>query len=51
MCCGPRVAISFVLRAKGSFHIGVEVAEVVATTFFSLIMEEKEDEDVKCCLS
>ena len=40
--------MSLVLRAKGSFHIGVEVAEVVATTFFSLIMEEKEDEDVKC---
>ncbi len=51
VCCGPRVAMSFVLRAKGSFHIGVEVAEVAATTVFSLIMEEKEDEDVKCCLS
>ena len=43
--------MSFVLRAKGSFHIGVEVAEVVATTFLSLRVEEKEEEDVKCCLS
>ena len=48
MCCGPRVATSLVLRAKGSFQLGVEVAGVVATTFFSLIMEEKEDEDAKC---
>ena len=43
--------MSFVLRAKGSFHIGVEVAEVVATTFLSLRVEEKKDEDVKCFLS
>jgi len=43
--------MSLVLRAKGSFHIGVEVAEVVATTFLSLRVEEKEDEDVKCFLS
>ena len=50
MCCGPRVAMSFVLRAKGSFQIGVEVAEVVATTFFSLRVEKKEDEAVKCFL-
>ena len=40
--------MSLVLRAKGSFHRGAEVAEVVATSFFSLIMEEKEDEDAKC---
>ena len=40
--------MSLVLRAKGSFHIGVEVSEVVATTFISLRVEEKEDEDVKC---
>lgn len=40
--------MSLVLRAKGSFHRGTEVAEVVATSFFSLIMEEKEDEDAKC---
>ena len=51
MCCGPRVAMSLVLRAKGSFHKGAEVAEVVATSFFSLIMKEKEDEDVKCLSS
>ena len=43
--------MSFVLRAKGSFHIGVEVAEVAATIFLSLRMEKKEDEDVKCFLS
>jgi len=43
--------MSFVLRAKGSFHIGVGVAEVVATTFLSLRVEEKEDDDVKCLLS
>ena len=42
--------MSFVLRAKGSFQIGVEVAEVVATTFFSLRVEKKEDEAVKCFL-
>ena len=40
--------MSLVLRAKGSFHMGVEVGEVVATTFFSLRMEEKEGEGVKC---
>jgi hypothetical protein len=28
-----------------------DVAEVAATTFLSLIMEKKEDEDVKCFLS
>ncbi len=39
--------MSFVLRAKGSFHRGEEVAEVVATTFFSLKVEKEEDEDVK----
>ena len=43
--------MSLVLRAKGSFHMGVEVAEVVATTFLSLRVEKKEDEDVKCFLS
>jgi len=42
--------MSFVLRAKGSFHRGAEVAEVVTTTFFSLRMEEKEDAETKCLL-
>jgi hypothetical protein len=42
--------MSFVLRAKGSFHRGEEVAEVVATTFFSLRVEEKEDAETKCLL-
>jgi hypothetical protein len=40
--------MSLVLRAKGSFHRGAGVAEVKATTFLSLIMEEKEDEDAIC---
>lgn len=40
--------MSFVLRAKGSFHRGAEVAEIVGTTFFSLTMAEKKDEDAKC---
>jgi len=40
--------MSLVLRAKGSFHTGAEVAEVVATTSFSLIMKEKEDEYAEC---
>ena len=40
--------MSLVLRAKCSFHIGVGVTEVVATTFLSLRMEKKEDEDAKC---
>ena len=31
--------MSLVLRAKGSFHSGAEVAEVVATIFFSLRIE------------
>lgn len=31
--------MSLVLRAKGSFHIGIEVAEIVTTSPFSLIME------------
>ena len=31
--------MSFVLRAKGSFHVEVEVAEVVGTSLISLIME------------
>jgi len=43
--------MSLVLRAKGSFHIGVGVAEVVATIFLSLRMKEKEDEDVISFLS
>ena len=43
--------MSLVLRAKGSFQLGVEVAEVVATIFLSLRVEEKEDEDVKCLSS
>jgi hypothetical protein len=43
--------MSFVLRAKGSFHIGGEAAEVVATTFFSLRMKEIEDGGVTRFLS
>ena len=42
--------MSLVLRAKGSFHIGVGVTEVVATTFLSLRVEEKEDAGTKCLL-